>query len=103
MTKTTIDTRQQIDAGDDAERPFDKIEIAATLRCAADLTRDAAEHFKLLGEVLQLLAAEAKPHLGTSSAALLAATVSIWNARQSTREFEAAHETLSMEADRYGR
>jgi hypothetical protein len=103
MTKATTDTRQRVDASDDARSSSDSIEIAATLRCAADLTRDAAEHFKLLSEVLRQLVEEAKPHLGTSSAALLAATISVWSARQSAREFEAAHETLSMEADRYAR
>jgi|GEM_PF-2728135 len=102
MTKAVNDTARKGDIGDDARPSFDAIEIAATLRCAADLTRDAAEQFKLLGEVLQLLVAEATPYLGVTSAALLAANVSIWNARQSTREFEAAHETFSVEADRYG-
>jgi hypothetical protein len=103
MVKAVANTPQQITVGDDARPSVDTVEIAATLRYAADVTRDAATQFKLLGEVLQLLVKEAEPQLGTSSGALLAAKVGIWNARQSTCEFEAVYETLSMEADRYAR
>lgn len=103
MAKAMTDARRQIGADGESCPPFDAIEVAATLRCAADLTRDAADNFKLLSEALRLLAEDAKPHLGTSSVSLLAATIGIWNARQSARELEAEHKTLLKEAERYAR
>jgi hypothetical protein len=103
MTKAMTGTCRQNGADVEAHPSFDAIEIAATLRCVADLTRDAANHLKLLSEALRLLVRNAKPHLGTSSASLLAATIGVWNARQSARELKAAHEALSKEADRYAR
>jgi len=103
MTKATTEARRQIEADGESHPPFNAIEVAATLRCAADLTRDAADHFKLLSEALRILVEDAKPHLGTSSASLLAATIGVWNTRQSARELKAACDTLSKEADRYAR